>query len=560
MKIHNHIFQDEKSLQTFIADEKIAKQNNIFVQIFSGIIDVKKITSISQLVKKHLPQAHIIGTTTNGEIVHGEMLDRQIVISISIFETTQIRSAFYNLDESFSLKRIQQELICDDTKALIIFSDGLKSNAENLLKELYVLKPDMVIAGGRAGDNLVFEQTYVFNEDHSSDNACVIATLSGNELTVNSDYMLNWTPIGKDMVITKVNENILYELDGIPILDIYKKYLGEDIMENLSKICMEFPLIVKRDGIVVARAPLLKTEDDGLMFAGNFEFGDTVRFSFGNIEDIVADSYRHFQEFKQFPAEAVYIYSCAARKALIGEKLDDEVYMLESIAPTVGFFTYGEYFHAGSVIEMLNVTTTFIALSETKEVQEKSLKPHPEHQYDEMRRALTHLIKVTNQELEHVSTHDSLTGLYNRTEYKNVIERKIKSAERYKEHFGLLLIDIDFFKLVNDEYGHNVGDVVLQKFVKILQRNIREDDFIARWGGEEFIIIANYAKEKELETLAKKLKKKILEADFSPVSRLSASFGLTAYKEGDTSDTLFKRVDNALYKAKQNGRNRYEIS
>ncbi len=560
MKIHNHIFQDEKSLQTFIADEKIAKQNNIFVQIFSGIIDAKKFVSVSQLVKKYLPKAHIIGTTTNGEIVNGEMLEQQIVVSVSTFESTQVRSAFYPIDESFSLERIQKDLICDDTKALIIFSDGLKSNAENLLKELYELKPDMIIAGGRAGDNLAFKQTYVFNEEHSSDNACVIATLSGNELIVNSDYMLNWTPIGKDMVITKVNENILYELDGIPILDIYKKYLGEDIMENLSRICMEFPLIVKRDGVVVARAPLLKTEDGGLLFAGNFELGDTVRFSFGNIEDIISYSYEHFQEFKAFPAEAVYIYSCAARKELIGEKLDDEVYMLESIAPTAGFFTYGEYFHAGNIIELLNVTTTFITLSEKAKVQEKSLKPHPEHHYDRMRRALTHLIKVTNQELEHVSTHDSLTRLYNRTEYVNTIERKIKSAERYKEHFGLILVDIDFFKLINDEYGHNVGDIILKKFAQVLKSDIRDDDFIARWGGEEFIIIANYAKEKELETLAKKLKKKILETDFSPVLRLTASFGLTTYKEGDTSDTLFKRVDNVLYKAKQNGRNRYEIS
>jgi len=560
LKSYNLIFENEKGLQKFIENNALKKAESCFVQIFSGVIDAKKVVSVSKLVKKYLPKAHIIGTTTNGEIVNGEMLENQIVISISIFNTTRIRSAFYDIDENFTLERVQEELICDDTKAVIIFSDGMKSNAENLLKELYTLKPDMVIAGGRAGDNLAFKQTYVFNEDRSGDNACVIATLSGNELVVNSDYMLNWTPIGKDMVITKVDENILYELDGIPILDIYKKYLGEDIMENLSRICMEFPLIVKRDGIIVARAPLLKTEDDALMFAGNFDLGDTVRFSFGNIEDIVADSYRHFQEFKQFPAEAIYIYSCVARKELIGEKLDDEVYMLESIAPSVGFFTYGEYFHAGSIVELLNITTTFIALSETKKVEEKTLKPHPKHHYDEMRRALTHLIKVTNQELEHVSTHDSLTCLYNRTEYQNVIERKIKSAERYKEHFGLLLVDIDFFKLVNDEYGHNTGDVVLEKFAKILQRNIREDDFIARWGGEEFIIIANYAQEKELEILAKKLKKKILETDFSPVSRLSASFGLTAYKEGDTSATLFKRVDNALYKAKQNGRNRYEIS
>jgi diguanylate cyclase (GGDEF)-like protein len=560
LKSHNLVFKNETALLKFIERHDIKKYPNIFVQIFSGIIDKEELLVVSQLLKKHLPNAHIIGTTTNGEIVGGEMIEKHIVISMTTFDSTRVKSAFYEIDEGFSVEKIAHDLIEDDTKALIVFSDGLQSNADNLLHEIYKLKPEMVIAGGRAGDNLHFKETYVFDEKNVSDNACVIASLSGDELIVNSDYMLNWTPIGKDMVITKVSENVLYELDGIPILEIYKKYLGEDILDNFLGVCMEFPLIVKRDGIVVARAPLLQREDNGLVFAGNFEHGDTVRFSFGNIEDIAQDSRNHFESFKRFPAESIFIYSCAARKELMGEKLDDEVYMLESLAPSVGFFTYGEYFHAGKIVELLNVTTTFIALSETKKVEEKRLKPHPKHHYDEMRRALTHLIKVTNQELEHVSTHDLLTGLYNRMEYVNVVERKIKSAKRYNEHFGLLLIDIDFFKLINDEYGHTVGDRVLKRFAETLRESIREDDFIARWGGEEFIIIANYAKEKELEVLAKKLQKKIAKSSFEPVSRVTASFGLTTYRDGDNSDTLFKRVDNALYKAKQNGRDRYEIS
>ncbi|WP_457747092.1 sensor domain-containing diguanylate cyclase [Sulfurimonas sp.] len=559
MQSFNVCYESHSQLEEFISLHKLKEQKNIFIQIFSGFTDPKKFMPVSKKLKKLLPQANIMGATTCGEILNGEMLEYTISISISIFESTQVQSKMYTFDDNFEVAKVGDELIEDDTKAMIIFSDGLKSNADNILHDVYRLKPDMIISGGRAADNLTFTQTYIFDHERYCEDGCIIASLSGDSLIVNSDYMLYWTPIGRDMIITKAKENVLYELNNIPILEVYKKYLGEDIVYDLSRVCMEFPLIIKHDGVKIARAPLLKRDDGGLMFAGNLEEGDSVRFSFGNIEDIANHSHERFTALKKLPAEAVYVYSCSARRELMGEKLDDEVMMLESIAPSAGFFTYGEYFHAATIVELLNVTTTFMLLSEVKKVPKRELKEHNVKDYDSVRRALAHLVKITNQELEHVSSHDYLTGLYNRSEYLKYIERKIKGASRYGEDFGLILVDIDFFKLVNDNYGHNVGDKVLSRFANILKDNIREDDFVARWGGEEFIIIANHVTIKNLEKLVQKLQKKIAKVNFKPVPRLTASFGLTTYVEGDSYEEMFKRVDNALYLAKQNGRDRYII-
>jgi diguanylate cyclase (GGDEF)-like protein len=166
---------------------------------------------------------------------------------------------------------------------------------------------------------------------------------------------------------------------------------------------------------------------------------------------------------------------------------------------------------------------------------------------------------VTTQELENISKYDVLTSLYNRAEYKKILHKKIKSAQRYGEVFGLIMIDIDFFKLVNDNYGHDVGDEILKKFAQILQENVREDDFVARWGGEEFVIIANYTQKGGLVHLVEKLQRKMMEASFSPVPKVTASYGVTAYIAGDNYEELFKRVDNALYMAKHNGRDQYII-
>ena len=163
------------------------------------------------------------------------------------------------------------------------------------------------------------------------------------------------------------------------------------------------------------------------------------------------------------------------------------------------------------------------------------------------------------KELEYISTHDALTTIYNRGHFKKELSKKINSAKRYDQYFGLLMFDIDHFKLVNDTYGHQIGDDVLITISSCIQKHIRIDDIFARWGGEEFVIIANGADIEHLKKLAEKLKESIANTSFEPVPKVTASFGLTIYKDGDNDESIQKRVDDALYVAKESGRDRFEI-
>jgi len=559
MKLCNLSYTHETELESFIATNNMASFQDVLVQVFSGVLEIKKIKKVTKLLKKFLPNVHIIGTTTSGEIQNGKMLEGTITLSFSLFEKTFIKSKLYNFDDAFDVSQIEHDLFTTSTKALIIFSDGLQSDTEPFLKTLHGINPDVSIAGGRAGDNSMFKNTYIFDNQNFSSKGCVLATLNSDELIVNNDYMLNWTTIGKEMLVTKCKNNILYELDGFPIVDVYKKYLGDDVVKNLPASCMSFPLIIKRENIQIARDPIALMDDGALVYAGDFLQGDTVRFSFANIADLTDNIEEYFQELIKYPSEAVYIYSCTARKALLKEKLQDELNLLDSLAPSAGFFTYGEFFQSNKMTELLNVTTTFMILSETNEHTKKKLKKIQHKPYDPIRKALTHLVKVTTSELERLSTHDVLTSLYNRAEYIKIMDKKIKTAQRYQERFGLILIDLDHFKLVNDNYGHNTGDKVLKAVADVLRKNIREDDFVGRWGGEEFIVIANYADANALEKLTKKLQKQMRSISVGPIKKITASFGLTIYNEGDTDEKMFARVDNALYVAKQNGRDRYVL-
>jgi len=120
----------------------------------------------------------------------------------------------------------------------------------------------------------------------------------------------------------------------------------------------------------------------------------------------------------------------------------------------------------------------------------------------------------------------------------------------------MIFCDIDFFKQVNDEYGHAIGDEALRLFSRVLQENLRESDCIGRWGGEEFIILAPEADLISAKQLAEKLRVMVMNASFAPVQQLTASFGVAQYQVEENFDALYVRTDEALYLAKNNGRNK----
>jgi len=167
-------------------------------------------------------------------------------------------------------------------------------------------------------------------------------------------------------------------------------------------------------------------------------------------------------------------------------------------------------------------------------------------------------LEIKSQELERISRTDSLTGLANRHYIETALAAEINRHRRYQHNLSIILIDLDHFKRVNDSFGHQVGDKVLITFAEILSNDTRASDLAGRWGGEEFIVICP---ESDLEggaVQAENLRQK-LEAMHFPVSgSQTASFGIACLAVGESLDDLIRRADDALYAAKQKGRNRIE--
>ncbi len=167
-------------------------------------------------------------------------------------------------------------------------------------------------------------------------------------------------------------------------------------------------------------------------------------------------------------------------------------------------------------------------------------------------------IEEKNKELEKLATTDKLTSLYNRRKIEELLEFEINRSERFNHNFGLAIVDIDKFKEVNDTYGHQIGDKVLKEIANILNTNRRKTDFVGRYGGEEFIIICPESDVEGVIKLMETFKEKICKHKFSKVGNKTASFGVTMSQRGDTIESILKRADDALYQAKDNGRNKIE--
>lgn len=173
--------------------------------------------------------------------------------------------------------------------------------------------------------------------------------------------------------------------------------------------------------------------------------------------------------------------------------------------------------------------------------------------------AKTDNIKKTNQVLQHMSNIDALTNIYNRRKLNEYLKIEYDRCKLLNKKISLILMDIDFFKLINDTYGHSVGDKVLEQLGELLKKNVRRNDKVGRWGGEEFLIICPETSFKEVYNLAERIRKVIQNYDFKLEKDITCSFGVATNKDIDTITHLIIKADNGLYKAKELGRNRVEV-
>jgi diguanylate cyclase (GGDEF)-like protein len=180
-------------------------------------------------------------------------------------------------------------------------------------------------------------------------------------------------------------------------------------------------------------------------------------------------------------------------------------------------------------------------------------------EFSQLGQALNKLLDFTDtllREKERLAATDALTGVMNRRSFVKYANREISRARRHGNALSLIFFDIDHFKRVNDTFGHAAGDEVLQCFVGVLQNRARDSDLTARWGGEEFVMLAPETTVESALRFAELLRQSIEAAKFPVVGQVTCSLGVAAWQPGEDLDAFCARADQALYRAKKEGRNR----
>ncbi|WP_041671827.1 FIST N-terminal domain-containing protein [Sulfurospirillum barnesii] len=451
MKTYNYCYE-EGLLEDLIDFSIMKNEKNILVQIFCGQ-EKQTLDYVSKTILKHLPNAICIGTTTDGEVYGASITTLKTIISVSIFEKTFLKTAFANDEDSFQCGiNIASNLVTPQTKLLILFSDGTHMNAEEFLKGVESFDASIPICGGMAGDNGKFEQTYIVSQNTLLSAGVVGVSLNSDVLHVATDFKFDWKPIGLTHTITKVKENRVYLIDDTLASHFYDKYLGSDFSQT------EFPLILEKNGVTMARAVIAKHEDGSLSYSGNLEEGDQVRIGFGDAESLMKDPIEVLDNLHTINVESFYIFSCMARRRFMPFLIKLGIGSFSKIAPASGFFTYSEFYHHNGSNKLLNQTLTVVALSEsTKPLSLSKPTAHEDSKkntsYSKTIQSLTHLIEQSARDYDEQSKR-----LEEQMNYSKNLLASHKQFLRYTVHemntpLSVIMSNIELYEM---ECGRSV--------------------------------------------------------------------------------------------------------
>ena len=553
--------------------------SSIVAHVFVGNMEPIKAYEFIKPLKEIFPGIVIVGASATGTILKGGIREQQTSISISFFEYTRVKTTIYSAKDKklfntgwliSSLANTEKQ--CKAIEIQVATHNGL--NVNDLFDGMEALDPNIAVFGGAAGKYTCISETFVFNENDLSTFGILAVFYCGAEFEIEITHALGWKELGHVMIITKSVGQDLYEIDGEPAFNVYKRYLNIDNDETFADNALEFPLMYKDVDIDIARIPLWCSEDGMLHLGGGVKEGDELRLGYGDPAAIKNALYEAREKERVFRPQGIIIYSCKTRKSFWKGDIDQELLPFEKISPIFGYYTFGEYIRIKKKIYICNAALVAIGIREGEPVGD--ILPKEENVYNKkvgstlsMVERLVTFIRATtaelelsyekleraNKKLEQLANVDALTGIYNRRSIEEIMKSMIFEQEESDESGYILLLDIDHFKKVNDTYGHDVGDTVLRKVASVIKHALRGNSMIGRWGGEEFLIVMVRKNQEEALKDAENIRTIIEETDFNPVPKITISIGLVNALKKESMIDIYKRVDGALYDAKNGGRN-----
>ncbi len=369
-------FKDRDKKWEYLAD-KIAL-NNPLVLVFSNRILLED-ESLVKEIREEFPYEHIIFGSTSGQIFNTQVTDTATVVTAIEFEKSSFIIKSGNiLDFKKDSKALGEHLIKDmptqNLKHLFVLSEGSFVNGSSLIQGLKT-DGNAILTGGLCGDDSRFVKTVASYKENPKEGEVVLIGFYGETLEITHSSFGGWSPFGPERVITKSEGNILYEIDGKPALDLYKKYLGEKA-NALPEASLLYPLNVIEEGkkeAVVRTILNIDNENQSMILAGDVPQHSKVQLMMASIDGIAQGAQKAAEQAmtnRVNKPEIAILISCVGRKLVMNQRVEEEIEQVQDVVGSstclTGFYSYGEIapFFGSNECELHNQTMTLTLISE----------------------------------------------------------------------------------------------------------------------------------------------------------------------------------------------------
>lgn len=579
MKQYVYDFYGENGLEEVIDRfrQERREKAGLFITLYHESNDLEKVEESIQTLRQAFPQAAIAGMSASGGVRNGRMVLGKSVIAFLSFEDTEVSVHCYDISgltpREAGERALESFSGIKNLAGVEIFTTLSTVDVDDFLTELDHLPPETAIFGGGADAYTGGDDTCVFGNDFISRKAIVAVCFAG-KVKIRVSQNLGWQPLGKAMTITATDgDKVIRELDGKPAFHVYEKYLKIKKSDFGGQQLISFPLIIMRNGRMLARLPAACRDDGSLVMTANCFAGEEARLAYGDPNEIIERCQKNTKEIRHFAPEGITIFSCITRRLFLKEDTNQVLAPYGEIAPVCGGYSHGEISRIHGKTAALNMTLVAAVFREKEENTESIRGPSSiVFQSGSMTtiQRLASFITVSTAELErtnallaeanrklsYMASHDGLTGLLNRECIESILHELTDDMRKNHSVFTAIMADLDNFKGINDEFGHGAGDRVLQEVADVFAKAAPSNAYIGRWGGDEFVILLPLMKEEKAAELAESLRitigHTVVCPDRSPVT---VSLGVTQARDGETFESFYHKMDSALYHAKFRGKN-----
>lgn len=574
MKQYSYLCQDRNSFIQNLMKFKLKYLNEkkesscLLTTIYFQKSMQSEISSYVNLVKRYLPETLVVGGTSLVSIADGILTTDNIVIIYTIFNDTEIKIIsleFNNATAREAGSRLLQQIYAQTNPAAVqLLVSGYDLYTVPFLEELSNAPSNVVFFGGTVNEGSSKETGCIFTGRKTLTHGAVAIIYCGYSLYVHEEHVSGWKALGNEMTITKTSGRFtVQEINGMPIQEIYKKYLNIQWDEYAIDDTIIFPFCFTRHNTTLLRVPRTIHKNGNIDYCADFSVGERVRLAYGDPLTILGEGRNMLLDVIRYQPEAIFCTSCLSRKILLQQDVEKDLDLIRKVCHTSGIYTFDQYIRSHGHIMSTNTMFSVVTMREGKpnaDFKPVDYEDNPIMQTQtKIMSCMNHFIETicnelndSNEKLYELAITDRLTGLLNHGEMEQVLEKTIEISRNNAEDMSLMMMDIDDFKYVNDNFGHEAGDIAIETVANIIKQCTESDDIAGRWGGDEFMVIFMVDNSEQAAAKAEKIRQTIEQYRFTkyPDLKISTSHGISQVKYTDTYTDIFNRADKALYAAK----------